>query len=226
MILTNMKAFNNYSKLICLAFILIIITAGCRKENNRNYKAEGYVYLINSRKAVSNAPVVMIECKFSGTRCMYEFVTRTYTDSNGYYFISGKTKNGGSMSIEVGNHDSIFGTPPSPAILYPNRVLRQDFYVEQARYVTARFIVEPQNRNFALLSINSGYYSSKNEVFRNITTTIDTIIKYKYVANSPVNLKVLLQNQNPVTQVYSDSLEFFKDLGIPLKDTSLIWIVP
>ena len=130
------------------------------------------------------------------------------------------------MSIEVGNHDSIFGTPPSPAILYPNRVLRQDFYVEQARYVTARFIVEPQNRNFALLSINSGYYSSKNEVFRNITTTIDTIIKYKYVANSPVNLKVLLQNQNPVTQVYSDSLEFFKDLGIPLKDTSLIWIVP
>lgn len=208
-----------------IATICTIFMVGCRKAGNAKYQAEGYVYLINSTQTVSNVPVVMTVCHHTGTRCVYDFVTKTYTDADGYYFISGKRENGGSLSIEVGSNDKTFGSPPINEILYPNKILRKDFYVEAARYVTARFIVQPQNRNFAELSINSGIYSGTKELFRNATTEIDTTLKYKYVANNRVNLKVLLQNENTTTHVYTDSLIYFKDLGVPLSDTNIIWIV-
>lgn len=209
-----------------VATICTIFIVGCRKEGNAKYEAEGYVYLINSTQTVSNVPVVMVVCHHTGTRCVYDVVTKTYTDANGYYFISGKREDGGSLSIEVGYNDKTFGTPPINEILYPNKTLRHDFYVEAARYVTARFIVQPQNRNFAYLSVNSGLYSGAIALFRNATTAIDTTLKYKYVANTRVTLKVLLQNENTTTHVYTDSLIYFKDLGVPLSDTNIIWIVP
>lgn len=213
----------NFNK-FWVASICIIFTVGCRKDAIK-YEAEGYVYLINTSQTVSNIPVIMTVCHHTGTRCIYDFVTKTYTDENGYYFISGTRENGGSLSIEVGDNDKTFGTPPIPEIIYPNKVLRYDFNVEAARYVTTRFIVQPKNRNFASLSINSGYYSAARAIFRNATTTIDTTLKFKYVANSPVTLNVLLQNENTTTPLYSDSLVYFKDLGTPLGDTTLIWRV-
>lgn len=209
-----------------IATLCTIFIGGCRKEGNARYEAEGYVYLINSTQTVSNIPVVMTVCYHTGTRCVYDIVTKTYTDANGYYFISGKRENEGSLSIEVGNNDKTFGTPPIDEILYPNKILKKDFYVEAARYVTARFIVQPQNRNFAYLSVNSGLYGGAKALFRNATTVIDTTLKYKYAANTQVNLKVLLQNENTTTHVYTDSLIYFKDLGVPLRDTNIIWIVP
>lgn len=208
-----------------MAAICIIFSAGCGKEGTGKYKAEGYVYLLNTTQKVSNVPVIMTVCHHTGTRCIYDFVTKTYTDANGYYFISGNRIEGGSLNIEVGYNDKTTGTPPVNN-LYPNKILKHDFYVQALRYVSTRFIVQPQNRNYALLSINSGYYSAKKEIFRYATTTIDTTLVFKYIANNPVNLSVILQNENTTTPRYSDSLVYFKDIGVPPKDTSFIWRIP
>lgn len=207
-----------------MATICLFFAVGCAKEPSYKFRAEGYVYLTNSTQTVSNVPVVMTVCLHTGTRCIYEFVSKTYTDANGYYSIYGSIRKG-SMNIEVGNNDKTFGTYPINN-LNSGKIFKHNFYVEAARYVTTRFIVEPQNRNYALVSINSGYYSAAKAVYHNRTTTIDTTLKFKYVANNRVTLNVVLQNKNASAPLYSDSLVYFKDLGIPDKDTSLIWRIP
>ncbi len=211
-------------KLFLTATIYLLFVVGCSKEPSSKYRAEGYVYLTNSTQTVSNVPVVMTVCLHTGTRCIYDFVSKTYTDANGYYSIYGSIRKG-SMNIEVGNNDKTFGTYPINN-LNPGKIFKHNFYVDAARYVTTRFIVEPQNRNYALVSINSGYYSAARAIYHNRTTTIDTTLKFKYVANSRVTLNVVLQNKNATAPLYSDSLDYFKDLGIPDKDTSLIWRIP
>lgn len=221
----NIKILSMKLITMIIASFCITCCLSCSKEGSSRYSAEGYVYFTNTTIPVSNVPVVMTECLFTGTRCIYSFVTKTHTDANGYYFISETGKNRGALSIEVGYNDQTFGTGPI-IIVNPNKILRQDFYVEAARYITTRFIVQPQNRNYALLSIKSGFYSAVSAVFRDATNTIDTILKFKYAAGSPVTLNVLLQNKNLLPPANSDSLVYFKNLGIPANDSSLVWIVP
>jgi hypothetical protein len=210
---------------IMLASFCITFCLSCSKESSGRYKAEGYVYFTNTTTPVGNVPVVMSECHHTGTRCVYTFVTKTHTDANGYYSISESGNNRGALSIEVGYNDQTFGSG-SVILVNPNKIIRHDFYVDAARYVTARFIVQPQNRNYALLSIKSGYYSAVSAIFRDATNTIDTTLKFKYAAGNPVTLNVLLQNKNTVPPINSDSLLYSKHLGIPANDTSLVWIVP
>ncbi len=205
-----------------LVFLYSIFFTGCKKENNPEEKAEGYVYEESSGKPVSDVPIVLAECRHNGTRCIYTYIKTTYTDAAGHYMISGAAANG-SLSITVGPNDKTFGTGEFTIV---NRSLKQDFFVTIAHYASARFIVQTQGRNFALPAVKSGYYSAAQAVFRNPLAVTDTTLSLKYAANAQVTLALLLRNETAGSAPYSDTLSYTKNIGFPAGDTSVVWSVP
>ncbi len=210
-------------KIILFGFYIFMFL-GCTKEKTGLYEAEGFVYEFNSNRPLSNVPIIMSECNHNGTRCIYSFVTKTFTDEKGFYKISGRPNKNGSISIEVGSSDKAFGTR-EVSVIYPNKVFKHDFFAYPAIYLSARFIVQTQNRNFVYSSIISSGYSAGGAVLRNPPNVYDTTLRLKLMPNSPVSLQVTLRNENGIN-IPSDSLIYLKDLSFITRDTSVLWNVP
>lgn len=213
----------NY-KMISCAFLFALLYIGCTKENNSTYTAEGNVYLSDSHTPVSNVPIYMSECNFTGTRCTYTSVSVSYTDASGHYKIAGHTNNRGAIYIEVGINDKTFGSDQVNVVA--TKRLYQDFYVDKVVHFNARFVVQPQNRNFVSMSIISGLYKATGAVVRNTLNVIDTTLQIRTHLNSEIRLEVLLRNATQGIGPYSDSLFYSKTIGIVTKDTSVLWYVP
>ncbi len=206
--------------LLCFGLMLVSLL-GCVKDNTNSHNAEGYVYETDSRKPISGVPIYMSECEFTGTRCSYNSVGKTFTDANGHYKISARPQGRGSIYIEVGNNEKTF---PSTEILSPpNKTLTYNFYVDKAIYVTARFVLQPLNRNFVQVSVRYGYYSAASAIIRNSTTIIDTTVRLKTKLNTEVRLEVNARNETNGYDPYSDSLLFTRSIGNVVRDTSVIW---
>ena len=209
---------------ILFVSMLWLLCAGCTKETHSRYKAEGFVYEKGTTKKLSNVPIILSECHFTGTRCVYSTISIAYTDANGYYKISGNPQKG-ALYIEAGTSEKTFGTPKVNGFR-GGEVFHHDFYVEIASYITTRFIVQTQNRNFALVSTEWGVYAATRALFRNPPAFIDTTFRSKIFPGSEVRLAVTLRNENMGNPSFSDSLLYSKIIGVLNRDTTVVWIVP
>ena len=210
---------------VCTIFCLLV--AGCTKENSTLYKAEGNVYEVGTSRGISNIPVIMSECDHTGTRCVYTTIATTYTDGSGHYKISGR-RSTGSINIEVGFNDKTYGTPEVNRFR-AGEVFYHDFFVEMAAYVSARFILQTQNRNYAILSLKTGPYSNLSAIRRNPPAVWDTTMRFRFApgANGAQILQeVFLRNEIAGNPPYSDTLNCSRNLGMLRRDTSVVWIVP
>lgn len=213
----------NY-KMVVYCIIYLSLFNSCSKEKGSLHRAEGYVYENITAKPVSNIPIYMYECNHTGTRCVYTFISEAYTDANGFYKISGRSKENGSLYIEVGNNEKTF--PSTEIYVHPTQRLVHNFTVDKAVYVTTRFIVQPLNRSFMQVSIRSGIYSAASAIFRNSNSIVDTTLKFKTSLNSEVRMETFAANQVCGNIPFCDSVFFNRFIGIVTKDTSTIWRVP
>ena len=204
--------------------MLWLLCAGCTKETHSRYKAEGFVYEKGTTKKLSNVPIILSECHFTGTRCVYATISIAYTDANGYYKISGIPQKG-AVHIEAGTSERIFGTWEVNGFR-GGEVFHHDFYVDVANYITSRFIVQTQNRNFASVSTEWGLYAASRAIFRNPPTSIDTFLRSKVPSGSEVRMAVTLGNENMGNPPLSAPLLYSKIIGVLNRDTTVVWIVP
>ncbi len=210
------------SKQKFVGILLLVLFCACKK--HYEYRAEGYVYKKGTTTPISDVPIIMAECNHTGTRCQYSTIATTKTDVNGYYRILGNN-NSGSVSIEVAHNEKTFGSNEVNGFRY-KEIFYHNFYVDVAQKLTARFIIQTQNRNFVRPTVSVLPYGNAGAIFRNPAALIDTTISARFVSGSEVLLTVFLRNENPTAPVYSDTLFYQRNLGVLEKDTSLVWIVP